>query len=74
MTSEFGELKLSLPAETALQADLQTEFGEIKSDFDLTLAVKGEVDQKHLQGKINGGGPLLTVKTNNGNILLKTLK
>jgi len=72
--SEFGELKLSLPAETAIDADLQTEFGEISSDFDLTLTVKGEVEKKHLQGKINGGGALLTVKTNNGNILLETLK
>jgi DUF4097 and DUF4098 domain-containing protein YvlB len=71
VTSEFGDLKLSLPAGTAIDVDLKTEFGEINSDFELTLTVKGEVKTKHLQGKINGGGALLTVKTNNGNLTLE---
>lgn len=74
ITSEFGNIKLSLPVGTALEADFQTEFGKITSDFDVTLVLKGEIDNKHLQGKINGGGAKLTIKTNNGNITLESMK
>jgi DUF4097 and DUF4098 domain-containing protein YvlB len=66
--SEFGNIKLTLPAELALNVDLQTEFGKITSDFDVT--VSGKLDEKHWTGKINGGGDVLTVKDNNGNITL----
>jgi DUF4097 and DUF4098 domain-containing protein YvlB len=66
--SEFGNIKLTLPAEQALNVDLQTEFGKITSDFDVT--VSGKLDEKHWTGKINGGGDVLTVKDNNGNITL----
>jgi DUF4097 and DUF4098 domain-containing protein YvlB len=67
--SEFGNVKLTLPAELALNVDLQTEFGKITSDFDVT--VTGKLDEKHWTGKINGGGDTLTVKDNNGNITLQ---
>jgi DUF4097 and DUF4098 domain-containing protein YvlB len=72
--SEFGNLLLSLPAATAVEADFQTEFGKITSAFEVALTSKGELDPKHLQGKINGGGDKLTVATNNGNITLETTK
>ncbi len=70
LKSEFGNIEVTFPAETALDVDLKTGFGKITSDFDITLSVKGEEDEKHLQGKINGGGAKLTVETNNGNIVL----
>jgi DUF4097 and DUF4098 domain-containing protein YvlB len=72
LKSEFGNIKLIIPAEASLAVDLQTEFGKIVSDFEIT--VSGNMDEKHLSGKINGGGEDLTVKTNNGNITLQKSK
>jgi DUF4097 and DUF4098 domain-containing protein YvlB len=70
LSSEFGNIELTLPAASALDADFQTDFGKITSDFGVTLVLQGEVDSRHLQGEINGGGEKLTVKTNNGNIII----
>lgn len=66
--SEYGSINLTLPEDTAVDIDLQTEFGSISSEFEMTI--KGQIEEKHWQGKINGGGAELTVSTNNGNIEL----
>jgi DUF4097 and DUF4098 domain-containing protein YvlB len=72
VTSEFGNIKLTLPAETGLNVDIQTEFGKITSDFEIT--VSGELNENHWKGKFNGGGEDLTIKTQNGNITLQSSK
>ena len=72
LESDFGNIKISLPAETALDVDLETDFGRITSDFSLTI--QGEISDNHRVGTINGGGATLTVKTNNGNISLQLFK
>jgi DUF4097 and DUF4098 domain-containing protein YvlB len=72
LISEFGSVKLTLPADSALTVDLQTNFGKITSDFD--IAIHGEVDSQHWQGTINGGEILLTANTDNGNITLISSK
>jgi len=66
VTSEFGNVTLTLPTDSGLNVDLQTEFGKISSDFEIT--VSGALENNHWVGKFNGGGEDLTVKTNNGNI------
>jgi DUF4097 and DUF4098 domain-containing protein YvlB len=71
-TSDFGNIKLSLPAASALNAELKTDFGKITSDF--SISVNGDIDDNHWVGNINGGGAVLTAKTNNGNITLQALK
>jgi DUF4097 and DUF4098 domain-containing protein YvlB len=68
ITSDFGNVTLTLPGETGLDIDLQTSFGKISSDFEIT--VSGALENKHWVGKFNGGGEQLTVKTNNGNITI----
>jgi DUF4097 and DUF4098 domain-containing protein YvlB len=72
LKSNFGDIRLSLPAETALTIDLKTDFGKIKSDFPVTIS--GELDEKRWKGDINGGGARLTVSTQNGNISLQISK
>lgn len=68
LKSEFGSITLTLPADSALTVDLQTNLGKITSDFDVTI--QGEIDSHHWVGTINGGGVPLTAKTDNGNIVL----
>lgn len=72
LKSDFGNIQVTLPAETALGLDLQTDFGKITSD--LKIAISGTIDSKHWDGTINGGGATLTAKTNNGNITLQSFK
>ncbi len=70
--SDFGAIRLALPASTALNLDLSTDFGKIRSDLPITIT--GSPDEKHWQGTINGGGARLTAETNNGDITLEILK
>ena len=72
--SDFGEISLSLPADTAVDVDLQTEFGNITSDIPVTVILSGEVEKSHQVGTMNGGGPELKVSTQSGNIAIEALK
>jgi DUF4097 and DUF4098 domain-containing protein YvlB len=69
LESEFGFIQLSLPAESAFDFDLQTQFGAITSDFD--MAIQKDENGESGQGKVNGGGALLSAVTNNGNITIE---
>jgi DUF4097 and DUF4098 domain-containing protein YvlB len=70
--SSFGNITILLPADSALNVELETDFGKIVSDF--RIAISGEIDSKHWNGTINNGGATLTAKTNNGNITLHSSK
>lgn len=69
--SEFGEIEVSIPADSALDVDFRTDFGKVHSDIPLTLS--GEIDQAHQVGTINGGGDPLSVSTKSGGITIKSL-
>lgn len=73
VTSDFGNITLSLPAESALDIDLKTDFGSIKSDFQITLASGSDLDKEHITGSINGGGETLKAYSKNGSLKLETL-
>jgi DUF4097 and DUF4098 domain-containing protein YvlB len=70
LSSDFGNITLTLPSDTALNVDLKTDFGKISSDFEVT--VSGTLDSNHWIGKFNGGGEELNVKTKNGNITINS--
>lgn len=69
LISDFGSITLRMPANQSVDCDIKTNFGKINSEFELT--VSGAIDEKHLVGKINEGGGLLTIETQNGNITLE---
>jgi hypothetical protein len=69
MHSDFGEIRLSIPADSALDVDLKTSFGSIKSDIPITVTLSGE--QNHQTGTMNDGGGQLTVETNSGSISIQ---
>jgi hypothetical protein len=69
--SDFGEIEIAIPADSALDVDLQTEFGKIRSDIPITMTLTGEVDEGHQTGTINGGGSQLNASTKSGNISIK---
>jgi len=71
LTSDFGNVSLTLPASTTADLDLSTSFGSIHSALPVTAS--GDLSRDHWTGKLNNGGPQLTVKTSNGNISLDAL-
>ncbi|HPH95294.1 MAG TPA: DUF4097 family beta strand repeat-containing protein [Anaerolineaceae bacterium] len=72
VTSDFGNITLSLPAESALNIDLKTDFGSIKTDFQVTLASGSDLDKEHIIGSINGGGETLKAYSKDGSLKLET--
>ncbi|MEO8357871.1 MAG: DUF4097 family beta strand repeat-containing protein [Chloroflexota bacterium] len=71
--SDFGGIKLSIPADSALNVDFGTDFGSIRSDIPITVILSGNVDQSHQNGSINGGGSDFKVSTKSGDITVKVL-
>ena len=72
LKTEFGSVRLVLPATTAVDLDLKTQFGRIRSDLPVTIS--GAPDEEHWVGQANGGGARLTAETNNGDITIETIK
>lgn len=68
--SDFGGITLTLPPDSALNIDLLTSFGQIRSDIPVT--VTGNIDEQHQVGTINGGGEELKVETKSGNVDIHT--
>lgn len=67
--SDFGSITIRLPANQSIAFDLRTEFGEIESEHEVTLS--GSLSTDHWIGRLNQGGGLLTVETQNGAITLE---
>jgi hypothetical protein len=66
-----GDVELSLPEGFCADLDVHTGDGRITSD--LSITVSGALDHSSLRGKLNGGGPTLTVHTGDGSVHLKRL-
>ena len=66
-----GDVELSLPDDFAADVDVHTGDGRISSDLPITLS--GSRDESSLRGKLNGGGPILSVHTGDGSVRLKRL-
>lgn len=60
-----GSIKVYMAEEFALDINAKTNWGKVKSEFDINDA---EVGESSMRGKMNGGGPLLYLRTSGGNI------
>jgi DUF4097 and DUF4098 domain-containing protein YvlB len=66
-----GNVELSLPE--GFSADLEVHTGDGRITSDLPITVSGSLDHSSIRGKLNGGGPTLSVHTGDGSIRLKRL-
>jgi len=64
-----GNVKLRVPSTLRADIDAVCGDGHISSDLPITLA-SGKIGTHQLRGKLNGGGPTVTVRTGDGNISL----
>lgn len=69
--TDFGAIKLTLPADSALNVDLATDFGKITSDIPITVVLSGDTEKSHQTGTMNDGGAQLTVETQSGDISIQ---
>lgn len=65
-----GNVHVRLPASAAFDANISTSSGTLSVDAPITMTVQGRVNDIHksINGKVRGGGPLLTLRTGSGDI------
>jgi DUF4097 and DUF4098 domain-containing protein YvlB len=65
-----GNVHVRLPASAAFDANISTSSGTLSVDAPITMTVQGRINEMHksINGKVRGGGPLLTVRTGSGDI------
>ena len=63
-----GGVNLTLPAD--FQADLDVRANDGHVSLGLPVTVQGDVSQSRVHGTMNGGGPLITVRSGDGSIRL----
>jgi hypothetical protein len=61
-----GSVRISVPSDLAADLELHTGDGHISSD--VPLSVTDMRNEHDIRGKLNGGGPALTVRTGDGSI------
>lgn len=61
-----GSISIDLPSDFAANLDAFTNDGRITVDWPVT--VSGSLSGKSVRGRLNGGGPSLTVRTGDGSI------
>lgn len=71
MSTSGGGITLSVAPNVALDLDAHTSGGDVDSDIPVTIL--GKQSDSSLQGKINGGGPRLVLRSSGGGIHVKRL-
>ena len=64
-----GSVELRLPPEAGFDARLSTRSGSIRSDFEIIGGLLG--DKGAAEGRVNGGGPPVEIRSSSGSIKLK---
>lgn len=72
LNTQFGDIDIAIPADSAVSFDFKTGFGSISSDFPITIN-GGDIEEKHWIGTIHGGGAELVADTESGSISLEYL-
>jgi hypothetical protein len=64
-----GSITLRLGPDVKVDINAKTSGGRVRTD--LPVMVQGEIGRGRLQGSVNGGGPLITLKTSGGSIRIQ---
>lgn len=66
-----GNITVALIPDIAVAVEAETSGGRVATDFAVESTVQGKVPKNKVKGNINGGGPLLKLRTSGGNIHLQ---
>jgi DUF4097 and DUF4098 domain-containing protein YvlB len=64
-----GDVRMTIPADSAFDLKCNTFNGDIDSDFDITVV--GKISPREIRGTVGKGGATITLKTFSGNVDLK---
>ena len=68
LSTSGGDVRVTVDKAAAFQLDASTSGGQVRADG-LTITLEGGgAGRSHLSGKVNGGGPLLKLRTSGGSI------
>ena len=67
--SSSGSVTLRIPADARFDLDAHVSSGRIETTHTITMT--GTIDKRRLQGKVQGGGPLVSVRTSSGGIRIQ---
>lgn len=73
LATSGGSVFVSLADGIAVDIDAETHGGHVVTDFSVLVKAQGEFKGSALRGKINGGGPLVLLRTSGGNIHIEKL-
>lgn len=66
-----GGITVTLSETLQVDIDARTSGGRVSSELPVTTVTQGEPKKNELQGKINGGGPLIIAHTSGGSVRLQ---
>ena len=66
-----GGITCTLMPDIAVDLEAKTSGGRVSTDFAVASTIQGKAPKNRLEGSINGGGPLLKLRTSGGNIHLQ---
>jgi len=69
-----GIISLTIPTTQKANVKLQTEFAKVTSDFEIEKPSADQPSNKHIEGKINGGGSEILMRSVGGSIYLRKKK
>jgi Putative adhesin len=67
-----GEVDIAMHDGIRVDLDAKTSGGRVENEFPVTI--RGTTSRSELQGKINGGGPSLVLRSSGGSIALRRIK
>lgn len=66
-----GSITVTLLSDIAVDVDAETSAGRVSTELAVASVIRGRVLKNRLNGSINGGGPLLKLRTSAGSIRLQ---
>ena len=66
-----GSVTAYLVEDIAIDVDTRTTGGHVSTDVPITVVAQSKISKNSLQGAINGGGPLLKLRTFGGSVHLR---
>jgi DUF4097 and DUF4098 domain-containing protein YvlB len=69
LSTSSGSVTIELGGKPAFALDAHSSSGRIDTQY--PVAVSGLIGRRELRGSVNGGGPLLQVRTSSGSIRIR---
>jgi DUF4097 and DUF4098 domain-containing protein YvlB len=67
-----GNIEIGVAKNVGADLDAGTSGGEV--DCDLAVTVKGKINESHVRGTLNGGGPMIYAHTSGGNVRIRGIE